>query len=56
MNQEIATIEKNQTWELVDLRRDKTKIGVKLVYKTRLNEKGEIEKHKAILVSKGFSP
>jgi len=36
MNQEIAAIEKNQTWELADLPRDKTKIGVKWVYKTKL--------------------
>ena len=38
MNQEIATIEKNETWELVDLPRGKTKISVKWVYKTMLNE------------------
>ena len=55
MNQKIASIEKNQTWELVDLPRDKTKIGVKWVYKTKLNEKVKIEKHKASLVAKGFS-
>jgi len=52
INQEIVSIEKNQTWELADLPRDKMKIGVKWVYKTKLNEKGEIEKHKARLVSK----
>ena len=52
---EIAAIEKNQTWELADLPRDKTKIGVKWVYKTKLNEKWKIEKHKARLVAKGFS-
>jgi len=40
MNQEIYSIEKNQTWELVDLLRDKTKISVKWVYKTKVNEKG----------------
>ena len=55
MNQEIAAIEKSQTCEFVDLPRDKAKIGVKWVYKTKLNEKGEIEKHKARLVAKGFS-
>ena len=47
MNQEISTIENNYTLELVDLPRDKTKISVKWVYKTKLNGKGEIEKHKA---------
>ena len=34
---------------------NKNPIGVKWVYKTKLNERGEIDKHKAMLVSKGFS-
>jgi hypothetical protein len=55
MNQEIDSIEKNKTWDLVDLPRHKKSIGVKWVYKTKLNEKGQIEKHKARLVAKGFS-
>jgi hypothetical protein len=37
------------------LPRQKKSIGVKWVYKTILNEKGQIEKHKERLVSKGFS-
>jgi transposase InsO family protein len=55
MNQEIDSIEKNKTWDLVDLPTHKKSIGVKWVYKTKLNEKGQIEKHKARLVAKGFS-
>jgi hypothetical protein len=55
MNQEIDSIEKNKTWDLVDLPRHKKSIGVKWVYKTKLNEKGQIEKHKARLVAQGFS-
>jgi hypothetical protein len=55
MNQEIDSIEKNKTWDLVDLPSHKKSIGVKWVYKTKLNEKGQIEKHKARLVAKGFS-
>ena len=34
---------------------DKTIIGFKWVYKTKLNEKGELEKHKESLVSKGYT-
>ena len=45
MNQDIDSIEKNKTWDLVDLLRHKKSIGVKWVYKTKLNEKGQIEKH-----------
>jgi hypothetical protein len=55
MNQQIDSIEKNKTWDLVDFPSHKKSIGVKWVYKTKLNEKGQIEKHKARLVSKGFS-
>ena len=55
MNEEIDAIEKNQTWDLVDIPADKTSIGVKWVYKTKLNEKGELEKHKARLVAKGYA-
>jgi hypothetical protein len=52
---EIESIERNNTWDLVDLPTDKNVISVKWVYKIKLNEKGEIEKHKARLVSRGFS-
>ena len=31
------------------------KIGVKWIYKTKLNEKGEVEKYKARLVAKGYA-
>jgi hypothetical protein len=55
MNEEIDAIERNKTWDLVDLLEHKTRTRVKWVYKTKLNEKGNIEKHKERLVSKGFS-
>eukprot|EP00253_Pinus_taeda_P032815 PITA_32815 len=50
-----SAIEKNDTWDLVDLPKDKNLIGVKWVYKTMLNEKGEIDRFKARLVAKGLS-
>jgi hypothetical protein len=55
MNEEIDAIERNNTWELVDLSEDKNCIGVKWFYKTKLNAKGEVEKHKERLVAPGFS-
>jgi hypothetical protein len=44
MDLEIDAILRNQTWKLIDLPREAKKIGVKWVFKTKLNEKGEVEK------------
>ena len=55
MDEEIDSIERNNTWELMDLLKGKEYIGVKRVYKTKFDAKGEIVKHKARLVAKGFS-
>lgn len=54
MDLEIKAIEKNQTWRLVDLPKEAKCIGVKWVFKTKLNERGEVEKHKARLVARGY--
>lgn len=55
MDQEIDSIEKNNTWNLTCLPSGAKKIGVKWIYKTKLNEKGKVEKYKARLVAKGYS-
>lgn len=55
MDQEICSIKKNQTWTLTQLPAEGKCIGVKWIYKTKLNESGEIDKHKARLVAKGYS-
>jgi len=54
MVEEIEMIEKNNTWELVDRPKDREVIGVKWVYKTKLNSDGSIQKYKARLLDKGF--
>ncbi|KAD7478571.1 hypothetical protein E3N88_01707 [Mikania micrantha] len=54
MNIEINSILKNDTWTLVDLPKGQKPIGVKWVYKTKLNKDGEIDKYKARLVVKGY--
>ena len=53
--EEIKIIEKNNTWELVDQPKDNEIIGVKWVYKIKLNSDGSIQKYKARLVAKGYS-
>ncbi|CAL8085699.1 unnamed protein product [Prunus armeniaca] len=54
MEEELSMIEKNETWELVDRPSDKQVIGVKWVFKTKLNLDGSVQKNKARLVAKGY--
>jgi len=55
MKEELVMIDKNQTWMLVHRLANKKVIGVKLIFKTKLNADGKINKHKARLVVKGYS-
>jgi hypothetical protein len=55
MDEEMNSIVKNQTWELSNLPKGAKCIGVKWIYKTKLNEHGEVNKFKARLVAKGYS-
>lgn len=48
-------IEKNQTWELVDRPEHKKAIGVKWVYRTKLNPNGSVNMHKVRLIVKGYA-
>lgn len=50
MDMEMRAIKKNETWELTTLPAGAKRIGVKWVFKTKLNEKGDVDKHKARLV------
>lgn len=51
---EIASIEKNNTWTLVELPRGFKPIGLKWVFKIKRNADGSISKYKARLVAKGY--
>jgi hypothetical protein len=55
MDAEMRSIGKNETWDLIELPKGAKRIGVKWVYKTKLNELGEVDKHKARLVAKGYA-
>ncbi|XP_057954051.1 uncharacterized mitochondrial protein AtMg00820-like [Malania oleifera] len=60
MNEELKMIEKNQTWELIEKPKHKKVIGVKWVYRTKLNPEGSVNKYnvltyKARLVVKGYA-
>ncbi|XP_070056949.1 uncharacterized protein [Nicotiana tomentosiformis] len=54
MEEEIESIEKNNTWELTTLPKGHRAIGVKWVYKTNKNVDGDVERYKARLVAKGY--
>lgn len=51
---EIASIEKNQTWILFELPAGAKPIGLKWVFKIKRNPDGSINKDKARLVAKGY--
>ncbi|XP_068338928.1 uncharacterized protein [Pyrus communis] len=55
MEDELFMIEKNGTWKLVDRPTEKPVIGVKWVYKTKLNLDGSVLKNKARLIAKGYT-
>ena len=55
MQEELKMIAKNETWQLVPRPSNRKIIGVKWVYRTKLNPNGSINKYKARLVVKGYS-
>nr|GEZ44076.1 retrovirus-related Pol polyprotein from transposon TNT 1-94 [Tanacetum cinerariifolium] len=54
MDEDISAIEKNKTWEMDELPKGHKPIGVKWVYKNKMNATGEIQRYKARLVAKGY--
>ncbi|KAK1408324.1 hypothetical protein QVD17_39996 [Tagetes erecta] len=55
MNKEMEALNRNNTWELVDLPPDRKPIGCKWVFKIKHDPSGEISRYKARLVAKGYS-
>jgi hypothetical protein len=56
MDNEMAALDANATWELVALPKDKKAIGCKWVYKVKHNVDGSVSKdYKARLVVKGYA-
>jgi hypothetical protein len=54
MREEMDSIKHNRTWELTDLPSGHRPITLKWVFKLKKNEAGEVIKHKARLVARGF--
>jgi hypothetical protein len=55
MEEEMASLGKNEAWDLVYFPTGRNPIGSKWVFKKKLNAEGKVEKYKARLVGKGHS-
>jgi hypothetical protein len=55
MEEEIASLDKNEAWDLVELPNGRNPIGNKWVFKRKTNVEEQVEKYKAWLVAKGYS-
>jgi Reverse transcriptase (RNA-dependent DNA polymerase) len=55
MNVEMEALEKNNTWQLVSLPKDRKTVGCKWVFTLKYGPTGTIDRYKARLVAKGFS-
>jgi hypothetical protein len=54
MKEEIASIEENGTWSLVNLPKGHRAIGLKWVFKLKRDENGNMIRHKERFVTKGY--
>lgn len=54
-NLEYESLMENETWDLVDLPKDRKTIGSKWVFKVKHHSDGQVERHKCRLVAKGYS-
>ena len=55
MNAKMKILEKNNTWELVDLPAGKRPVGCKWVYTIKYKASGSLEMYKARLMAKGYT-
>eukprot|EP00253_Pinus_taeda_P030934 PITA_30934 len=55
MVDEMASLDKNDAWDLVELLAGRKPIGNKWVFKKKTNAEGKVEKYKAQLVENGYS-
>jgi len=55
MSEEMSSLQKNETWKLVKLLRNKKALNNGWVYRTKTKKNGEVDRLKARLVSKGYA-
>ena len=54
MEEEVSTLHRNHTWDLVPFSKDMNLIGCKWVFRIKYKPDGSILEHKAKLVANGF--
>ena len=55
MKIEMEALEKNKTWDLVELPKGKSPVGCKWVFTVKYKADGSLERYKARLVAKGYT-
>ena len=55
MLEEMRALEKNRTWELVNLPQGKQLVGCKWVFTIKHTPEGKVERYKACLVEKRYT-
>eukprot|EP00253_Pinus_taeda_P030053 PITA_30053 len=55
MVDEMASLHKNEAWDLVELPAGRKPIGSKWVFKKKTNAEGKVEKYKDLLIAKDYS-
>ncbi|KAM2733441.1 hypothetical protein EV2_036866 [Malus domestica] len=55
MNEELRSLKKNATWDIIDLPAGKKTVGCKWVYTVKYKADGTVDRFKARLVAKGYT-
>ena len=55
MNEEMKSLQKNETWELIECPPRKKPVGCRWIYTVKYKADGSIERFKAILLAKGYT-
>ncbi|WKA08719.1 hypothetical protein VitviT2T_026416 [Vitis vinifera] len=55
MNEEMKSLQKNETWELIECPPRKKPVGCRWIYTVKYKTDGSIERFKARLVAKGYT-
>ena len=55
MDEEMRALEKNQTWDIVELPKGKKTVGCKWIFNVKYKANGTLERYKARLVAKEYT-